>query len=144
VDLPFNSLQDLPLRSVVGRALHSSYWPTLLGADTSASNGVTTSVKYVNFLKPLTLGCVAVAAVVTPLGLYDAIVPGSTTPIAFKYAQDISPLGYGTPPRSSLGFSRLCGGYFPVVCPSSDVRAIITSNDSTSDLDVATALAVFK
>ena len=114
----------------MGRTLHSSYWATLLRADTSASYGVTTSVKLINRLKPFALGLVAVAAVVTPLGLYDAIDPGSTTSTAFQYAHDLSPFGYGTPPRSKLGFSRICGEMLLAPCPSSDVVAITTRNDT--------------
>lgn len=63
----------------------------------------------------------SVAAIVTPLGLYDAVVPGSKTqPVAFHYSKDTGAFGLGTPPRPTLGFSRICDGVLPVACPNSN------------------------
>jgi hypothetical protein len=92
-------------------------------------------VKFINRLQPLSVVLVALAAVITPLGLYDAIVPGDTTTTAFHYAPDISPLGYGTPPRSKLPFSRICGSFLPVACPSSGTEIIRTRNDTSISID---------
>jgi hypothetical protein len=61
--------------SVVGRQLHSSFWPILLGSDTAASHGVRTTVTFVIWLRPLALILLAISAVVTPLGLSDFVGP---------------------------------------------------------------------
>lgn len=121
-------------RSVVGRTIHNSYWPMILRTDSSASFGVRKSVKVISMLKQFSLGLVAVAAIVTPLGLYEAILAGEeATPWPFQYVKDSSPMGYGTPPRSDLGFSRKCG---PMTCPGSDVTVITSINDTTTSADL--------
>lgn len=72
---------------------------------------------------------VSLAAIVTPLGLRDAVIPmSSTSAEPFTYVTDNSPLGYGTPPRSSLGFSRICGGDLYMPCPYSNFTAIYNEN----------------
>lgn len=51
------------------------------------------------------------AAIVTPLGLYERIAPASSTDlVSFVYVSDDSAFGAGTPARSSRGynFSRIC------------------------------------
>lgn len=75
-------------------------------------------------MRPLALGVVSIAAIVTPLGLYDAIVPlDDPVDQLFKYAPDPSPMGFGTPPRSALGFNRICGDFYYTPCPNSGVIA---------------------
>lgn len=81
-------------------------------------------------IRPLALLLLAVASVVTPLGLYDTVVPGTEmVPTPFGYQKDPSPFGYGTPARSGLGFNRRCGSRLPVACPSSDTVVIETSSN---------------
>lgn len=67
--------------------------------------------------------CIAVAGVVTPLGLYEALVEEDPKEVTFQYLKDSSPFGYGTPPRSNLTFNRKC---WPGPCPFSDTVAIAT------------------
>lgn len=118
--------------SVVGRALHSSYWPQILRSDTSTSDSIDRRIKFLILLRPLALLVVTAAAIVTPLGLYDSILPGrSPQQVPFSYVSDLSPMGYGTPPRSDLGFNRWCGYAFPVVCPGSDTVISYSRNDTT-------------
>ncbi|ODH52079.1 hypothetical protein GX48_01868 [Paracoccidioides brasiliensis] len=106
----------------VGRALHSTYWPIFVGAESATSGPISRIVQLEALIRPLTLGIVAIAAIVTPLGLYDSIVPAeSTTLQPFQYSQDTSPFGFGTPPRSGLGFNRFCGARGYIACPGSDV-----------------------
>lgn len=73
---------------------------------------------------------IAVAGVVTPLGLYDALLPADSIRTPFQYLKDNSPFGYGTPPRSNFSFSRICGTgelfVGPKPCPFSDTVAIIS------------------
>ena len=74
----------------------------------------------ISWLKTLATILIGLAATVTPLGLYEAVVSGKApTPEAFHYVQDKSPLGYGTPPRTNLSWSRICGAFGPVACPNS-------------------------
>lgn len=98
--------------SVVGRHINNSLWPTLLRSDTSASDGVYPSVSWLKLLRPLGLGLIGAAAVVTPLGLYDAIIPNKNLQnVAFAYLQDTSPLGYGTmQDQGIVWFNRRCSG----------------------------------
>jgi hypothetical protein len=53
-------------------------------------------------------GLISIAAVVTPLGLYQTLAPGGVTSASFKYIKDLSSYGYGTPPRGNATFSRVC------------------------------------
>jgi hypothetical protein len=128
---PFESMvtDSSHVRSVIGRFLHSSYWPTILSTDSVATAGVCTSVSIISWLKTLATVLIGVAAVVTPLGLYEGAVPGKTpTPEAFHYVQDKSPFGYGTPPRTNLPWSRICGLFNLVACPNSPDNITVFSN----------------
>ncbi|KIW33695.1 uncharacterized protein PV07_00523 [Cladophialophora immunda] len=123
--------------SVVERSLLSSSWPTILRTDAAATRGVDTKIRLLTWLRPLALGLVSVAAVVTPLGLYDDIVPaGSTQSVAFAYVPDTGPMGYGTPPRSELGFSRVCGAFLPVQCPGTTSVITYSGNDTFMEANI--------
>jgi hypothetical protein len=123
--------------SVCAQTISNSLWPKILRTDSSASLEVNRKVKLVTLLRPLALGVVGVAAVVTPLGLYEAVAPARLLQtVPFPYIADTGPMGYGTPPRSSLGFSRKCGGLLPVVCPGSDTIITYSSNATTSSADL--------
>jgi hypothetical protein len=74
----------------------------------------------------------AVAAVVTPLGLYQDVVPQSPESAQFHYIKDKSLFGEATPPRdANFRFSRTCGGWAPVACPNSYANITTTGNDTT-------------
>ena len=61
---------------------------------------------------------IAVAGIVTPLGLYEDVTSDGTSMLPFIYAEDPGPFGYAKVPRSNLGFNRRCGGGFvPYPCP---------------------------
>ncbi|CZR56720.1 uncharacterized protein PAC_06609 [Phialocephala subalpina] len=115
--------------SVAGRALQQSYWPLILRSDTTQNHGVRTKVVIITTLITLMSIVIAVAGVVTPLGLYEALVQEDPKEVTFKYLKDSSPFGYGTPPRSDLPFNRKC---WPGPCPFSDTIAIATI-DSNGD-----------
>ena len=80
----------------------------------------------------------AIAAVVTPLGLYQTIVEGDdwTEDVSFHYIADPSQFGFGTPPRVNLPWSRICGYYVPVGCPNSFSNVTTTYNETTVTSDV--------
>ncbi|KAH0845116.1 hypothetical protein AYO21_01623 [Fonsecaea monophora] len=106
--------------SVVGRFLHSSYWPTILSGDTAATSQVPARVVTISALKSFFTILIGVAAIVTPLGLYQDIISSNTeTTSAFHYIADKSEFGLGTPPRTYLPWSRICGGWTPANCPNS-------------------------
>lgn len=118
--------------SVVGRSLGNSLWPLFLRSDTTASKDVSTKVRIITWLRPIGFALIAVAAVVTPIGLYETIgLSRKTQMVSFIYIRDVGPMGYGTPPRSGMGFSRSCGASLPKQCPGTTVQ-IFYSNDSNS------------
>jgi hypothetical protein len=77
---------------------------------------------------------VAIAAVVTPIGLYQTLAPGEKNQPPFKSLNDSSPYGYGTASRGNSSFSRLCYVYDPLYhafeslqpCPFTDMVSNFT------------------
>ncbi|EUC45273.1 hypothetical protein COCMIDRAFT_36950 [Bipolaris oryzae ATCC 44560] len=107
--------------SALSRTLHSTYWPTILNSDSSASANVNPAVVAAVYLGIFTTVLVAVTAVITPLGLYDAMVSSKPQRLPFSYASDLSPFGYGSLPRNDMGFSRICGSpQGSMSCPRSN------------------------
>ena len=124
--------------SVVGQALQNSHWPVILRSDASSTGkGIRKSVRVAALMRPLALLVVTIAAVVTPLGLYETIAPSKEpSDVTFHYEKDLSPIGRGTPKRSSLGFSRVCGAFLPEACPGSDVPITYSANDTSTSADL--------
>ncbi|KAF3935173.1 hypothetical protein ABW20_dc0108136 [Dactylellina cionopaga] len=119
--------------SVIGRFLHSSFWPVILCTDSAATVGVSKIVLSVHRLSALTATLVSIATIVTPLGLYEAVSPEQTLLLEpFHYIQDKSPMGFGTPPRKNNTWSRICGGFYPVICPNSSGNLTTTGNFSST------------
>jgi len=102
--------------SVASRFFLSSDWPLFLRSDSAASTAVSRRISLVTWVKPVGLFLAAAAAVVTPLGLHDGILPSQHTEIvSFVYAVDPGAIGTGTPARNNdLGFSRVCSD---ILCP---------------------------
>lgn len=101
--------------SVVQRSLLSSLWPWILRTDASAARSVNVGVRLLSILSRLGLLVIAIAAVVTPLGLYEAIVATSdNVSVPFSHLEDMSPMGMGTPARSDSPFTRGCGNFGPL------------------------------
>jgi hypothetical protein len=74
---------------------------------------------------------IAIAGVITPLGIYQTLVQAENVQTPFEYLVDTSPFGIGTPPRSNFSFNRQCSSgppSIPVPCPFSDT-ILITSTD---------------
>ncbi|KAL4890583.1 hypothetical protein BDV59DRAFT_184244 [Aspergillus ambiguus] len=125
--------------SVLGRAIHSTHWPMILGADTATGRGVRRTVQLCTTMLPLALGVLAVASIVTPLGLYDSFSPSPTkAPRDFQYVKDPTVMGSATPPRSPLPFNRHCGSFYDVACPGSNT--IVLGKDTN---DTATSSTPF-
>ena len=77
-------------------------------------------------------GLIAIAGIITPLGLYSAVAPADSIVPTFSYAKDLSPFGTSTPPRSNLSLARTCSsghGAFmqgPAACPYTNDLVIET------------------
>ncbi|SCO87604.1 uncharacterized protein FRV6_11731 [Fusarium oxysporum] len=112
--------------TIASGAFQQSYWPVVLRTDAALGVGVRKDILWVARLIPIMGIILSIASVVTPLGLYDALVPGKAVQASFVYAADTSPFGYGTAARSNYSWSRRCGYFSPIPCPFSDTVAIIT------------------
>lgn len=76
---------------------------------------------------------VSAASIITPLGLYDVIVPSNQpSQQPFSYATDTTSFGVGTPARSNLPFNRNCQ---PYACPGSD--SVVVTNQTLDGTDVS-------
>lgn len=113
---------------MVSRELFASKWPTLLRTDSETRVGVSRGVRYGAWSRRIASYLVAIASIVTPMGLYDTIRPTVWhVERPFGYSPDTSAIGFGTPARSNLGFTRMCGAYNLVACPGQD---LVIRNDS--------------
>lgn len=105
--------------SVLGRSLQSSPWPSVLQTDAAARHGVRGRINNGLTLQTVIVLLISVAAIVTPLGLYQTVEADGEKLEAFQFAEDLSPFGYGTPDRGPAPFTRACGDD---ACPGSWVN----------------------
>lgn len=69
------------------------------------------------------------AAVVTPIGLYEDLLPSNDPQlVTFMAVDDTGSMGTGTPPRSDLGFSRACGSPALMQCPATNIVINVSSD----------------
>ena len=123
--------------SVVSRLLGNSLWPVLLRSDMAASRRVPSKINFVTWIRPLSLALIAVAAIVTPVGLYEGLVlTEEAQSVTFIYLADTGTMGYGTPPRSNLGFSRQCWGTVPAQCPGTNVVLEQSKDDNFTNVTI--------
>lgn len=126
-------------RSVIGQFLHNSLWPTFLRTDSAATFSSTKRVLFMSFFKTFMLVLIAVTAIVTPLGLYEGIVAEQAKDDAvFHYIKDLSPMGYGTPPRTNVSWSRLCGFFGLIPCPNDNNEASVFENRTLLQINFTT------
>lgn len=94
-------------------------WASILGTDSASFHGVRKRVSCLGAFSTVGLILLAVAGIVTPLGLDDEVSAdaGSIQMVEFEYARDPGPMGQGTPARAGYKFSRLCGYIFLTNCP---------------------------
>lgn len=120
------------IRTIVARELYKSLWPTLLSTDSQTNIGVPRSVLLGSWSRKIASYLISVTAIVTPMGLYDTISPNSNQVLQpFGYASDDSSMGFGTPPRSDLGFNRICGLYSLIACPGQSLVIVNDTNTGT-------------
>lgn len=102
-----------------------------MSSDSASTTAVPNRVVIVTKSKIVLAILVAIAAIVTPMGLYETIVVSdSPTPSAFHYVEDESPFGQGTPPRTDMTWSRFCGAHTLVACPNSFSNVTFFSNST--------------
>ncbi|KAG0637145.1 hypothetical protein HOY80DRAFT_908241, partial [Tuber brumale] len=92
--------------SVVARVLQASMWPSILSTDWAANRGVRKRVIFITTISTIAVIILAIAAVVTPLGLSEEVAPSFSKPAVFQYLKDTSTFGQGTQSRSGYVFSR--------------------------------------
>lgn len=95
-------------RSVIGRSLQSSWLPILFRSDSASTRHVSRRVSFLAELSTFCLLLLAVAGIITPLGLTEKTIADDTRAPNFQYSPDQSAFGYGTPPRYEK-FARVCG-----------------------------------
>ncbi|KAF7194226.1 hypothetical protein HII31_04463 [Pseudocercospora fuligena] len=104
--------------SVFGKLINDSLWPTLLRTDTASGLKVHKGTQILSWLSILAAVLLAIAAVVTPLGLHDTIKPKHSDSVQFQYFKDVySPIGRATPERAAYNMSRKCGNLLVEPCP---------------------------
>ncbi|PWW80217.1 hypothetical protein C7212DRAFT_349664 [Tuber magnatum] len=121
--------------SVVGRTLQASMWPSILSADSASTRRVQKGVTFITTLSTMGLMILAVAGVVTPLGLNEEITLSFTEPVAFGYLKDTSAFGQATRSRSGYVFSRLCGWWLWRNCPGTSAGYTSFTNATLSSLN---------
>lgn len=119
----------------MSRFLHSSLWPVILGTDSAATLSANMSTLFMSVFRIFMLVLIAIAAIVTPLGLHEGLVSQTESQSqAFHYIEDPSTFGLGTPPRTPASgkWSRICGFASPYVCPNSPNKVLEFENATGS------------
>ncbi|KIX02557.1 uncharacterized protein Z518_08498 [Rhinocladiella mackenziei CBS 650.93] len=129
--------QECPVQSqsVTGRFLNGSWWPTILRTDGAAMSKVSNRVIFISTFSTLGFALLAVAAVLTPLGLHNTITATSVQASEFVYARDVSPIGQATLPRDDYNTSRTCGWLMWTSCPGQYHGFYTTTNESGAYLN---------
>src|SRR5690242_17234837 len=103
-----NYSQMIAIRTVAGKVLQSSYWPTILRSDAARNHAVRKPIMFTALAIPLVAILTGLAGVMTPLGLYEESTPQGEVAGNFEYVRDPSAYFDGTSPRKGLQFSRMC------------------------------------
>jgi hypothetical protein len=106
-------------RSVLGRLLNSSLWPSILQTDAATRRGVNKRVVLLSALSTLGSLLLAIVAPITPLGLSTRVQSSSASLVQFNYAIDNSPIGQANISRTGYVNNRLCGAFILLNCPGS-------------------------
>ncbi|KAF2741897.1 hypothetical protein M011DRAFT_522494 [Sporormia fimetaria CBS 119925] len=124
--------------SVVGRTLHSSHWPVILRTDTAGVQGVRRSVRFTTLIQLRILVLIPIAAIVTPLGLYEAVYPqDGLREVTFEYVRDDTSMSLGTLlRRNDFGPSRWCWTFHPQACPWFDTIVTEIVNETPYDAGI--------
>lgn len=115
------------IRSVIGRQLHSSAWPSILFSDSSTTTKVDLRVTIAANTSIIFVILVTVASIVTPLGLQDKIKRTGSQNFEFTYVTDDSLFGRSTQRRPDLPLSRICSHLAQLPCPGVDFDGVLAS-----------------
>ncbi|PKS04922.1 hypothetical protein jhhlp_008288 [Lomentospora prolificans] len=123
--------------STVNRRLATTLWPTLLRHDgTGGARNLRFIIKILSASFPIVALLIAVAGIVTPLGLGEELTSLRPTSARFEYFKDNSPYGLATAERGKTRLSRVCSqgvGFMsgPAPCPfTGDVVTATRDNGS--------------
>jgi hypothetical protein len=106
-------------RSVLGRLLNNSLWPSILRTDSATHHGVNKRVVLLSTLSTLGSLLLAIVAPITPLGLSTRIQSSSASLVQFNYAIDNTMIGQTKISRTNYVNNRLCGAFILLNCPGS-------------------------
>lgn len=123
------------LRSVAGRLLNGSSWPTILRTDTASIARVSKRVVFFSAFSTAGLIFIGAVSVVTPLGLHEAISQTSNKNVHFGYVPDLKTIGRGTQARADYKANRLCGWLTSINCPGQGHGFSFFSNASGGYID---------
>ena len=93
---------------MINRTISTTIWPSIIRADSVGRRHGSLPTTVLTWTITLGAALIGLASVLTPLGLYEEITPGSPQPVEFQYVQDPSPWGRVTMPRPDLRFGRYC------------------------------------
>ncbi|KAF9468272.1 hypothetical protein BDZ94DRAFT_1304553 [Collybia nuda] len=116
---PLNSANSW---SVAARQVHTSLWASIVR---SGRTHASTRVNFFSTLSLISALLVAICGIITPLGLKEGPpVRSNYHSVDASFVPDSSPLGLATSPRQEFHYSRLCGGFSPVICPGNTAETM--------------------
>ncbi|KAF8536096.1 hypothetical protein BDD12DRAFT_891049 [Trichophaea hybrida] len=104
--------------SVVCRIVQSTWWSNLLSSDSATYKAVNQPVVALSVFSTVGMAILAIAGIITPLGLSDEIIEASVRNAQFDYIRDPGLFGLGTPAPDDYTLSRICGTWGPSPCSS--------------------------
>ncbi|KAH8923368.1 hypothetical protein BT69DRAFT_1319582, partial [Atractiella rhizophila] len=116
--------------SNIARTLHSSYWPNILFTDSTATTGLSRRIHFFNAIVLISWILIAIAGVITPLGLAIGIKEGARRAVGTRYVKDDSSTGRAMAPRDDYHAGRFCSG--GLHCPGQlNYYGLVPQNIST-------------
>lgn len=97
--------------------MNDSLWRVLLRTDTASSRKVDKRTRLLSIFSTFLGVFLAVAAAITPLGLYETYRLREAEATEFGYVKDVSPVGRATPSRYKYSTNRVCGYVGNDPCP---------------------------
>ncbi|WQF90433.1 hypothetical protein CDEST_15447 [Colletotrichum destructivum] len=128
--------------NIASRVLQRTWWPTILASDSVLTHGARFKITLVSWAVPGVAVLIAIAGIVTPLGLYEQLEILDTRVGSFAYVRDLSSFGSATSQRGVHDFSRICSwgqskfedgdfNFSPAPCPYSGNSVIVSGGSRT-------------
>ena len=105
------------IRTVINRTIGTTIWPYLIRADAVTTRRIPSEVKVPSWAATVGAALLVLTGVLTPLGLYEEILPGGLKSVEFQYVQDPGPWGKVTMSRPDSQFTRSCEWGLVINCP---------------------------